>query len=515
MRLSRVLPALVLLAWSTRLVSAQAECPVETLTPTALTTVSLSVSKAAQTDSASAPKILRDAMRGLSDERKYAANLVGGGFLKAQLYVLWMFQPGTPETMTLDELGVVAPKGQGGQRVDLVRAADSLLKAVEAAGPACADLTLQWRQSKPWSERINKAYTFLGAGNLDSATYWADRSAMLFGTSPFVYNIYAQLASARGDTPTMMAQLRLAIAEAAKDTSLADTEKQLRFQLATTAQSYALTDGAAQKAALQAEALDLFRGILATYPGTMDGTYALSAAGEILQMRQDSAATKAFLAPVIADRARYSDLTLLIGAELARATSRNAEAMSLYEGALAKNANIRDANYFLAYLYYEAKQPEKMLPLTERLIAIDPSNGDNYLMRAYAYQLLASGEKDAKKKAEYTRMQDSLAAEEGKLSGAHKVQITRFERKTPGAVLGGAVENLAKVARPFTLTVEFLDATGGVVETMTATVAETASGARGEFQLEPTGAGIVAFRYRPLPMPPAAPARSAAPARRP
>ncbi|MFM8911046.1 MAG: FxLYD domain-containing protein, partial [Gemmatimonadota bacterium] len=79
--------------------------------------------------------------------------------------------------------------------------------------------------------------------------------------------------------------------------------------------------------------------------------------------------------------------------------------------------------------------------------------------------------------------------------------------------LGGAVENLAKVARPFTVTVEFMDAKGAVLETMTARVPETAPGARGEFQLEPTTAGIVAFRYRPLVMPPPAPARPAGPAR--
>ncbi|MFM8910647.1 MAG: hypothetical protein ACKOH8_08790, partial [Gemmatimonadota bacterium] len=73
MRLSRALPALALLAAPVRLVEAQGECPVETLTPTALTTVTLSVNRAVQPDSASAPKALRDAMKGLSDEKRFAA----------------------------------------------------------------------------------------------------------------------------------------------------------------------------------------------------------------------------------------------------------------------------------------------------------------------------------------------------------------------------------------------------------------------------------------------------------
>jgi len=503
----------MLLAAPARLIQAQGECPVETLTPAALTTVTLSVNRAVTADSASAPKALRDAMKGLGDEKKFAANLVGAGFLKAQIYVLWMHQAGTSETMTPEQLGVNVPRGQTSQPIDLARAADSLLAAVEAAGPACAELTLQWRQSKPWTERINKAYTAFGAGNIDSATYWAGRASLLYTSSPFVYNVNAQIANARGDTPTMLAQLRLAVAAAAKDTSLAETEKQLRFQLASTAQTYAMTGGAAQKTELNTEALALFKGLLEKYPSTMDGTYAFSAASDILQMQQDSGAVRAFLAPLVANPAKYTDLTLLLGAETARAGQRSAEAIALYEGALAKNANIRDANYFLSYLYYEAKQPDKMLPLTDRLIAIDPSNGDNYLMKAYAYSLFAAAEKDAKKKVEYQKLQDSLSAEEGKLAAAHKMQITRFERRAQGAALGGAVENLTKVARPFTVTVEFMDAKGAVLETMTAQVPETAPGARGEFQLEPTTAGIVAFRYRPLVMPPPAPARPAGPAR--
>jgi tetratricopeptide (TPR) repeat protein len=230
-------------------------------------------------------------------------------------------------------------------------------------------------------------------------------------------------------------------------------------------------------------------------------------------MQGDSAAMRALLAPLVASPGKYTDLTLLLAAELARSSGRSTDAIALYEGALAKNANIRDANYFLAFLYYEAKQADKMLPLTDRLITIDPSNGDNYLMKAYAYSLMVAAEKDAKKKGEYQRLQDSLSAEEAKLAAAHKVQIARFERRAQGAALGGAVENLAKVARPFTVTVEFMDAQGTVLETMTAEVPETAPGARGEFALEPTKPGIVAFRYRPLVMPPPAPARPAAPAR--
>jgi hypothetical protein len=165
---------------------------------------------------------------------------------------------------------------------------------------------------------------------------------------------------------------------------------------------------------------------------------------------------------------------------------------------------MRDANYFLAYLYYEAKEAAKMLPLTDRLIELDPSNGDNYLMRAYAFQLLAQSERDARKKQDLIKQQDAMAARETQLSSLHKVVVNRFERRENGAVLGGVIENLSRAAKPYTLTVEFLDAAGTVLETMTAEVPSVAAGQRGTFELTATKPGVSAFRYKPLPIPTAA-----------
>ena len=275
-----------------------------------------------------------------------------------------------------------------------------------------------------------------------------------------------------------------------------------------TAKDYATTGGAAQKGALNKEALELFALLLDQNAGTNDGAYAFSAASEIVQVSQDSSAIRTLLAPLVASPARYADLTLLMAADLARASSRSPDAIALYAGALARNPYMRDANYFLAYLYYEAKDAAKMLPLTDRLIELDPSNGDNYLMRAYAFQLMAQAERDARKKQDLIKQQDAMAARETQLSSLHKVVVNRFERREAGAVLGGVIENLSRAAKAYSLTVEFLDASGTVLETMTAEVASVAAGQRGTFELTATKPGVAAFRYKPLPVPtPATPTR--------
>ncbi|MFN0098315.1 MAG: hypothetical protein ACKVS7_06550 [Gemmatimonadaceae bacterium] len=497
MRLFRAVPALAL-ALAAAPVAAQqaAECPVDVYTPNQLAQAGLMINRAVQAgESPDAQKSLRDAMKFLQDEKKLAANPVGAAYQRAQIYILWMHQDGIGEQMTVEQLNA---KGTKGQTINIFEAAVAALKDVDALSPACAAETAQWRGSKPFIDRINKAYTFLGADALDSASYYAERSAMLNPNSAFVLNAQAQVAFKRGDVPKMLGHLRAAITEASKDTSLAETKKQMQFQLAQTAKDYAMTGGAADKAALTKESLAMFTELLREFAATTEGSYAFSAASEMIAAAQDTAAAKALLAPMVADASPYHDLTLQLAADVARMFGRTDDAMAMYRGALAKNPNIRDANYFLAYMYYEAKQPDKMMPLTEKLMEVDPSNGDNFLMRAYAYSLMSGVEKDAKKKAELLKMQDEFAGKEAMLAAQHKLTVSRFERKAEGGTLAGQIENFTKSAKTYALTMHFLDASGAVVESVSTEVAAVKAGDRGTFEIKATKAGIVAYKYDAL-----------------
>lgn len=494
MRFLRSVTALSL-TFAAGTLAAQGECPVDVYQPSALTQAGLSIQKAMQADNTSdVAKALRDAMRFLQDEGRYRSNLVGGGYLKAQVYVLWLNQDDAKDEMTLQELN--ARGTDPNAKVDLARQADSLLKAVEALSPSCITETLQWRQSKPWTERLNKAYAFIGTNDLDSATIYTDRAAILHANSPFVHNAYAQLAQKRNDIPAMLGHLRSAIETAEGDTSLTTTRKQLQFQLAAYGQREALTAPSPLKEQLLKEALDIYSAVLRDMPETPDAAYAMQQAAEAIGAASDTAGAKELLAPMVADATPYTDLTLLIAADLARFFDQKAAAIAMYEGALAKNPNIRDANYFLAFLYYETKQPDKIIPLAERLMQIDPSNGDNYQLKALAFQLQADVEKDAKKKAEIIKaMQELSNAGEAM---PHRLTITRFERREEGAALSGVIENRARADKAYTVNVEFLDMQGAVVETMTAEVPTVKPNETGSFELTATKAGIVAYRYAAL-----------------
>src|SRR5690606_37022804 len=107
MRSLRAFPALLLAlaAVSRPALAQEAECPVDIYQPSQLTQAGISIGRAAQAGSGpDAQKALRDAMKTLSDEKKLASNPVGTGFLKAQVYILWLHQDGAQDVMTNDAL---------------------------------------------------------------------------------------------------------------------------------------------------------------------------------------------------------------------------------------------------------------------------------------------------------------------------------------------------------------------------------------------------------------------------
>ncbi|HET8769988.1 MAG TPA: hypothetical protein VFM71_03290, partial [Gemmatimonadaceae bacterium] len=354
MRVYLSVPAVLFLltaATSPAVAQDAAECTVDTYQPAQLAQAGITIGRAASAATADdARKALRDAMKFLKDEDETTeVNPVGTGFLKAQIYVLWLHQDSVSDVMTNEALNAPGPKSG---TVDLVVASDSLLDAVEAQGPACAELTAQWRQSKPWTDRLNKAYQFLGAGMVDSADYYVRRAALLSDKSPFVHNALAQIADNRGDKEGLLSHLKMAIEQAEGDTSMTQTRRQMRFQYAMNLQAVAMSGDAANRDARLDEAATLFGELLHEAPASPEAAYAFSAASEIIAMQQDTTAGRELLSAMAAEPSKYSDLTLLLAADMARLLNRNDDAMTFYAAALAQNPNIRDANYFLAFMQY-------------------------------------------------------------------------------------------------------------------------------------------------------------------
>jgi tetratricopeptide (TPR) repeat protein len=494
-RVPALVVAAALVAVAPRALSAQADCPVDLFTPAQLGQASILVNKAAE-DPASEEglKALRDAGRLLTDARRFSGNATGSAMARAQLFVLWMHRADTPAAMTPAELGMGRDRET---RITLINTVDSLFTVVETAMPACQAETDRWRQSGPWNARITAAYRNISAGQPDSADFYVREAMILDRRSPFLYNALAQIAAARNDMQGMLGHLGKAIEIASQDTSLAETTRQMRTQYASVLQGYAagLPDAAERNRELT-RAARLFLELGLSAPMAQDGPAFLSQVLDIGMMTSNDTLINDVLTPLLANPDSFPDISLLLGGETARMKTRTADAMALYRAALAKNPNIRDANYFLAYLLLDQNKFADALPLTTKLIELDPSNPDNYMMASIATRQVAQTESNAQQKAALTRQADQLGTQESTMP--QRVQVLSFERRAEGAKLDGSIENRGRAAKAFTLEVSFLDATGAVVETVSTTTAEIAPNAVGEFSVTATKPGIVAWKYAPI-----------------
>jgi tetratricopeptide (TPR) repeat protein len=472
-------------------------CSVDLFKPSQLAQATVFIQQAAQNpEGEAAAKALRDAAKLVTDDRRFADNPLGLAFLRAQIFVLWMHQDNPPIEMTIAELNLGRDRNT---KVNLMHATDSLLTIVEEGAPGCEAETDKWRRSKPWNDRIGAAYRLIGENKIDSAEVYAKEAFVLDRTSPFIYNALAQIAGRRGDTEGLLTNLEKAIELASKDTALAETSRQLRTQFAGTLQEQAVakTD-AAERNAMLGRAARIFLEIGSEDPMADDGPAYFSTAMDIAMLTQDQELIREILDPMIEDPLPYPDLTLLIGAETSRMLNRADDAMALYKGALEKNPNIRDANYFLTFMLIEAKRVSETGPLLDKLLEIDPSNPDNLLMKTMAVRQVAEAEKDTKKRAELIKQVEGVMAQESSMQ--HRLTVTRFERDAGdgGARLTGSIENRGRAAKTYTVEVSFLDLDGNVLETLTATTESAAPGATVSFEVKGTEPGVAAWKYAPL-----------------
>jgi tetratricopeptide (TPR) repeat protein len=199
---------------------------------------------------------------------------------------------------------------------------------------------------------------------------------------------------------------------------------------------------------------------------------------------------------MMANPSKYGEVTLVHAGVAATRNGRFADAAKLFEATLQQNPYSRDAINNLAATYIQNNEYSKAFPLIDRLIALDPSNPDNPLLYAFAYQGLYKGTKDKKLQKIYT---DSLVYFNAKSENAPvKVLVTEFTRRPEQTTLVGTIENKSATSKTYTLNVEFLDKSGTVIGTETATVGPVAAKSKGTFKITSAKGGVFGYRYKPV-----------------
>jgi tetratricopeptide (TPR) repeat protein len=461
--------------------------------PQAVARATLSLTKASAAMKGGDPtKDLKDIVSILNAPNLKNENPVGRAYLLGSAYVLLLEQPNIQAVMPRSAVGLTTdPAGT----IDLFAAADSAITIVENSSPECAAYMAPFRQQKAWLNVTNSAINALNANKLDSAEVYAKRSLTLDRKSPYAYTVLASIAKSKKDYPAMIEYSKQVISTAGDDTTYADVKERAQYELASTLVERVKTAPAAEKKALARQAIEAWTP-LARSMDVVQGTVAVRNLQDMYIAAGDSAKMGQIYAPMIADPMKYGEGALLQAGVVASQNKRPDDAALLFEAVVKQNPYSRDALNNIAASLLQANENDKAGPYIDKLVAMDPSNPDNYMLYAFQY----AGKLKKKSDAKTTKMyNDSLVYWNNKAEKLPvKVSFTEFSRNSEGTTLAGTIENRGTTSKTYTLNVDFLGKNGEVLVSETKTVGPVAPKKSAEFRIQNPKTGVVGYRYKPL-----------------
>lgn len=476
--------------------TAQGTCEIEVRKPFQLTSAVLYIQKHdAQLNDGDRAKLLKQAVKVLTDNPERIKNEAGRNYLLGGAYVRWFQDQGARPVLRAKRGDLGFSENPDGEFF-LPTALDEAMSAVEREMPACSDSTMRYRNAV-FSKVLNTSIAHYNAKQFDPAIEYANYALLIHPRSTLVgsaYQVLANSAQAKGDLPGAIASWEKAIARMGTDAAAAPGRATANFNLAILTSEHAnKLEGAARSAGLR-RAAELFKTAAELAPDGPNASTARAAYARTLQEAGDTVAVAGIYADMLAAPAKYTALQLF-EAGVVLANGKNFEdAAKLYEAGLEMNGHYRDALFNLANVYFARHQPEKMAPVVERLRAIDPMNPDVLKLVAAVWQ--ERGRQATDPKAKKLAQDSTIAYIERAGKVPARVLVNQFTVGRDGkAALAGSVENLGTATADFTLVFEVVDKAGAVVGTTTVTVAGVEPKASRDFSTQTNGAAPVAWRY--------------------
>ncbi|HET9425016.1 MAG TPA: tetratricopeptide repeat protein [Gemmatimonadaceae bacterium] len=459
------------------------------------------------------------------EEQDNAKNPVGRAFTLGKIYMIYLSQPDMPVVTTRGRLGFKSnPEGA----VDLSVGIDSAFKVVEQRAPECQTLISQWRQQAGWVRLVQSAMDFANSNKVDSADVVAHQALRISPTAPYSHLVLGNVAAQRLKNMEAIQHYKAALAEAEKDTVFNEVRRTILYTLGNFASDAGQIDTvAANKKIYFTEALDAFNA-LAKDPGKQYGDVASQGRTMVLRAMGDTAAIRAACNPQLQDPSGFSFMQLVqCGVTLAEIDD-NANSTKLFEAASAMNPFHRDGLYNLARMQVVNGEFQKAIATTDKLVAVDPSNPDNYKLYVIAYGNLRKSYvnradsvgkranalgRTAADQARRRALTDTAIRLDSLQRAALNKQVewntkadsmpvqVLFAEFTPGpekTTIAGEIRNRSSTEKSYVLNIEFLDKAGAVVGAGSATVDKVPANGTGRFSITGTAPGISAFRYKPL-----------------
>lgn len=480
-------------------------CSIDENSPSQLAIADLDLAGAANGSPEAAGPKLQDAVKRL--DQVNGRNPTGKALVLGKTLVLWLAQPNVGLNPTRYSLGF---SSNPSDKIDMLHTIDSLFTIVENVSPDCAASVAPWRQQKPWVDMLKASIDAANAQKLDTAEVLAKNSLILYRGSPYAYMVLGQVAAQKGNSAAAIENFQLA-ADHATDTSAVDTRRQALLELGQVAAAAAGQAGVSpsDKAALLQKARTAFQALVNDPGAKQEADAAQKGLASVAVAMGDTAAIKNSYAAALANPSGFNFTQLMQAGSAASSTNDIAAATKLFEAAYALNPYDRDVLYDLSLMYVKDSTFDKVLPVGQRLISVDPANESDYTLLAYAYAHLnrtyttrakAAAKNPALEKAlaDSARMTIDSALKFNAIIRDSLPALVAFKTFTPGqptVELSGDVTNQTDKATTFSIKVDFLDKSGAVVQSQTATVGPVPAKTAAPFSVKGAGASIIAFRY--------------------
>lgn len=473
-----------------------AQCSIDQNSPKELSMAELRFArlKSGQ-DSASRNTTLREAMKLLTEKPEaYAKNPAGRNYGLARALGNFLSTP--------DPVASWVPRGSLGYvsdptaMIDPAAALDTALAEVVKAAPGCASEFTSFREGILWFAYIQRAQAALNAGQADSAEYYSAKSTKENPKSPFGWYFLGQIADNKNETDKAIEAWGKAVEAAGTDSSFKDLRNgSLLMMGVRSVESAQGLQADAQKAAAKKGQAPL-KQYLELNGQASDAPMAMQSLADAYTLAGDTALVSSIYQPLLAGGAGYGDFHFATAGVLAARGEKWGDAAQLFEKALTINPYQRDALNNLIASYSNLKEPDKMRPMIDRLVAIDPSNPE----AVQYYALMAQTKRDlvksvAEKKAWGDTLTKYYTASE-KMPA--KVTITNFTRGANSSSVSASIEQRAATPGTYTFVVEFLDKDGKVVGTGKADPVTVPKGERKSVTVKADVGGVTAFRYQKL-----------------
>jgi hypothetical protein len=352
---------------------------------------------------------------------------------------------------------------------DLVAADSMFTKAESKATDGCKREIGRMRRNE-WAVFANGAVNQQRAGNVDSALTLLRQGNTIWRGEPTGYLRMASIFASRTQTDSAIVYARLAC-RASDEARFLELRKAACFTSAQLLQS----------ANRPADAEAAYRDYLQLAPRDLPGMAGL---GAVLIAQHKTAEANALYDTLQTAADTVSDPETLFetATGLVRA-QRYPLAARMFERELTINRCDRDGLYNLASAYNSMRDSVRMLPIAQRLAAVDSMNRGSLAMLAQAYVL----RRDTASIGVLQRLQGL----------PWSFDLVRFNPEDSTAELQAGVSNLGERPVPaFRLTIEFLN---GACEPVGQTVVEVPEiAANGSHSIDVTGRGrgIRAYRYK-------------------